>query len=306
MDARAPYHRIVVIANPVSRRNGAKIGNNLRHRLNALMPEMPIDVLLTQSKAHARQLAKFEALLPRKPLIISAGGDGMYNEVINGVLHAAHQDRYQPITAVYKAGNANDHYHSLHHWSKKAFLGKVLEGQTQKIDLLKLTVRKENQPMTIYAHSYIGIGFSADGARALNQVRPKNRLQEALVIVNSLKKLRPVEVTADCGDSKSLISLSFHNSRRMAKYFTVSSNGTFDDGLFEYVEIESGKHPYINLAFYAYKALAKKLTEQPQTGNYRFSLSEQCYIQLDGEEMLLPKGCDIEISICKQALTTLA
>jgi diacylglycerol kinase family enzyme len=306
MDVRGSFQRIVIIANPVSRRNGAKIGNILHHKLSTLMPEMPIDVLLTQSKTHAKQLAKFEALLPRNPLIISAGGDGMYNEVINGVLLAGHQGRHQPITAVYKAGNANDHYHSLHHWSKKAFLRKVLEGQTQKIDLLKLTVQEKNESQVIYAHSYIGIGFSADGAKALNQLRPKNRLHETVVVINALKKLRPVDIITESGKQESFVSLSFHNSRRMAKYFTVDSNGTFDDGLFEYVAVDSGKHPYINLASYAFRAITKMLIEQPQADHYRFSLPEQCYIQFDGEEMLLPAECDIEISIRKQALTTLA
>lgn len=305
MEPNPPYKKITIIANPVSKRNGAKIGYQLLDDLSKLMPNLEhIDVLLTNSKSHAKTLAHFATLISGDDsLIISVGGDGMYNEVINGVMMAK-DHRHQPVVTVYKAGNANDHYQSLHRWNKKAFLAKVAVGQTQMIDLLKLVVTGDEKSYTQYAHSYIGLGFSADAAYWLNHDRPSNRFSEAISVSKALKGFEPIHIDSAYGNQK-LASLSFHNSKRMAKYFKASSNGLFDDGKFEYIEINANRSPHFNLIKYALKAITKMAGQQPQTSSYRFKATRQCLIQLDGEEMPIDQDSLIEITIESKCLKTL-
>jgi len=62
----------------------------------------------TEHAGHATQLSRSAADSGR-PLVVSVGGDGGYNEVVNGVMQAGND---QASTAVLAAGNANDHRRS--------------------------------------------------------------------------------------------------------------------------------------------------------------------------------------------------
>lgn len=72
------------------------------------IPGLAVSLMPTEHAGHATQLSRSAADSGR-PLVVSVGGDGGYNEVVNGVMQAGND---QASTAVLAAGNANDHRRS--------------------------------------------------------------------------------------------------------------------------------------------------------------------------------------------------
>ena len=78
-----------------------------------IKPEgMEVSVLLTKSSMEAIDLAE-EAIKGGSNFIISVGGDGMVNEVVNGYMRSPEQLRNNVALGVYSAGKGNDYIKSL-------------------------------------------------------------------------------------------------------------------------------------------------------------------------------------------------
>ena len=68
--------------------------------------------MLTKSSMEAIDLAE-EAIKGGSNFIISVGGDGMVNEVVNGYMRSPEQLRNNVALGVYSAGKGNDYIKSL-------------------------------------------------------------------------------------------------------------------------------------------------------------------------------------------------
>src|SRR4051812_41454633 len=93
----AKYSKICIIYNPNSTGRSQRKAKDLQRQLRERLPDIPAVCLATEYAGHARELAFDIAQSEKKPLIISASGDGGYNEVINGVMEA---DNRQAVCAV--------------------------------------------------------------------------------------------------------------------------------------------------------------------------------------------------------------
>ena len=116
----------------------------------------------TEHAGHATQLSRSAADSGR-PLVVSVGGDGGYNEVVNGVMQAGND---QASTAVLAAGNANDHRRST---AELPIAVGIADGATRHIDLLRLSAGGAAGDVVRYAHSYIGLGLNPVVAVALEK-----------------------------------------------------------------------------------------------------------------------------------------
>jgi diacylglycerol kinase (ATP) len=99
------FDRVVVIFNPHSTGRAPQLAEQLQITLADRLPNRPVRLCPTERAGHARELAAGAATSGR-PLIVSVSGDGGYNEVVDGVMHAGNQD---VVYAVMAAGNANDY-----------------------------------------------------------------------------------------------------------------------------------------------------------------------------------------------------
>jgi len=73
---------IILISNPIAKRASEKKIVQASHFLRSMGYD--VEVRLTEEKGDAERLAQ-EAVKESPPLIIAAGGDGTFNEVINGI-----------------------------------------------------------------------------------------------------------------------------------------------------------------------------------------------------------------------------
>ena len=159
------YTTITIIYNPNSTGSSQQLAEKTREQLQAALPREVITTRATEYAGHAEELAYELSRATSRPLIISASGDGGYNEVINGALRAIREGA-TPTTGLLPGGNANDHFNALH---KDNFVTSVVNGQERHIDCLSVTVHSHTTPLERYAHSYIGLGITPEVGHELNK-----------------------------------------------------------------------------------------------------------------------------------------
>jgi diacylglycerol kinase (ATP) len=95
---------------------------------------MPVTLQPTGYPGHARELAATAAAAGR-PLIVAISGDGVYNEVVNGIMEV---EGSSAASAVAAGGNANDHRRSTR---RMPLVAAIPDGRARHLDLLRVTVQ---------------------------------------------------------------------------------------------------------------------------------------------------------------------
>ena len=94
--------RALLVVNPKATATTAGVRDVLRH---ALASQTKLDVVLTEARGHATSLAR-QAVVDGLDVVVTLGGDGTVNEVVNGLL-ADGPGAGLPALAVVPAGSAN-------------------------------------------------------------------------------------------------------------------------------------------------------------------------------------------------------
>jgi diacylglycerol kinase (ATP) len=299
MSCRAElFDRVVLIYNPVNRRVPLTLATRLQSDLRSRLPEVPVTLEATQYAGHARELARSLAGTGR-PLIVAVSGDGVYNEVVNGVMDVAN---HGALTAVAAGGNANDHRRSTRRMSLvDAIIAAHLDGRARHLDLLRFTVGCGGTGWSQYAHSYVGFGLTPLMAVGLKRDR-KGTIAELVSVLRTFTELAPVEIVRSGGRQELYDSLVFANVAGMAKYGRISNSGRPDDGLFEVVACRHGGR--WRIAVMALRATTIGLGAQPRVDRVEFATVDAVPVQIDGEVQQLAAASEIIIDSIPRALAT--
>ena len=290
-----PFERITVIFNPQSTGPAPQRAEELKNTLADRLPDVPLHLRPTERAGHARELAA-QAAATGRPLIVSVSGDGGYNEVVDGVMHAGNPNA---VCAVLAAGNANDHRRST---GEQPLVDAIVTGDVRHIDLLRLTVGSDSDAHTRYAHSYIGMGLTPIVAIDLEK-GGKGSFKEIVSVVRTFAKFRPFTIDVDPGGLRSLDSLLFANIDEMAKYATLSEDSRPDDGRFEIIALpHTAKWRILAVAL---KAATRGLGPQPTARHYRFTTVKPTPMQLDGEVIAVEAATSVSVDIAAGALPIL-
>jgi len=290
-----PFERITVIFNPQSTGPAPQRAEELKNTLADRLPDVPLHLRPTERAGHARELAA-QAAATGRPLIVSVSGDGGYNEVVDGVMHAGNPNA---VCAVLAAGNANDHRRST---GEQPLVDAIVTGDVRHIDLLRLTVGSDAGARTRYAHSYIGMGLTPIVAIDLEK-GGKGSFKEIVSVVRTFAKFRPFTIDVDPGGLRSLDSLLFANIDEMAKYATLSEDSRPDDGRFEIIALpHTAKWRILAVAL---KAATRGLGPQPTARHYRFTTVKPTPMQLDGEVIAVEAATSVSVDIAAGALPIL-
>jgi diacylglycerol kinase (ATP) len=291
---REPFDRIVLIYNPANARIPQTLAEGVRDELCRRLPDMPVTLQPTRYAGHANELAAAAAATGR-PLIVAVSGDGVYNEVVNGIMDV---EGSSALSAVVARGNANDHRRSTR---RMPLVAAIVDGRPRHLDLLRLTVRTNDALWSRYAHSYVGFGLTPLMAIGLKKDK-KGAAMELISVMRTFNRLEPVEVVASAGEKELYDSLVFANVARMAKYGRISNSGRPDDGLFEVVSCpHRGRW---RIAFMVLRAATIGLGKQPRINHCDFSLSKATPIQIDGEVLDADTNSQVVIDCVPHALTT--
>lgn len=290
------FDRIVVIFNPQSTGDAPELAEQLRTDLAERLPDIAVALSPTERAGHARELAR-DAAASGRPLIVSVSGDGGYNEVVDGVMQAGNPDA---VCAVLGAGNANDHSRTT---QDQPLIEAIVAGDVRRIDLLRLTIGREPDAHSQYAHSYIGMGLTPIVAIDLEK-GGKGSFKEIASVVRTFARFRPFTIELDDGGGRRRFdSLLFANIAQMAKYATLSDDGRPDDGRFEVITLaHTAKWRILAVAI---KAATRGLGPQPTATHYGFTTLKPTPLQLDGELLALEAGTPVRVDIAPRALATL-
>ena len=274
----AKYSKISIIYNPNSTGNSEAMAKQLQKDLKRFVPTTPTECLPTDFAGHAQELAHDIAKSEKRPLIVSASGDGGYNEVVNGVMEAENE---HAVCAVLPAGNANDHSRTMHN---RPLLELIVRGRVVHLDLIKVTAVNQRAKTSRLAHSYVGLGLTPVVAVELNR-HSLNAFKEAVLVIKVFFKYRPFEIMHR-GQLLHLDSLLFANINQMAKVLTLAPENHPDDGKFEVIMFPSGSK--VTLVRRLAQAATNRAHPPKQRQTYTFTTRKTMPMQLDGEVMQLP------------------
>ncbi|MEI7683160.1 MAG: acylglycerol kinase family protein [Candidatus Saccharibacteria bacterium] len=292
------YSEILIIYNPIStghaRQKAKKMADRLRKR------GLTVNLQTTEYSGHAEELAYQACLRSKNPLIISASGDGGYNEVVNGVVRAkVDHPPINPVCAILPAGNANDNRRSVR--KLRPLSWSILNTEPELMDLLQLSVRKDRHTQIRYAHSYIGLGITSHAASLLN---PENLgpFKEVLLVARSIFTYHPVAITNHDGRTKRYDSLVFANIPHMSKVLRFGKKGDINNGSFRVSALPHRSQFWLFRIILNLLLFIFGLKNLPQEAVYYFSVPQNEMVQLDGELMNLPGGTDATVSVCRALL----
>jgi diacylglycerol kinase (ATP) len=125
--------RPLVIVNPHAAgaragRRTARLGPDVRAALG------PFDLVKTEHRGHAEELARAAAAAGRE-LVVSVGGDGTLNEVVNGVLDAGGGRAEDVAVGFIPQGTGGDFRRSMGFADTDACLRALASGATRRLDV---------------------------------------------------------------------------------------------------------------------------------------------------------------------------
>ncbi len=171
---------IFLIANPTAQKaSGRKVAMASYHLQSK---GYSVEVLFTRKRGDAETLAR-EAALQRPHLIIAGGGDGTYNEVINGIAGTGIPMAILPL------GTTNVLARELDIPDKvQGAMDRALRGTTHLISLGKITLPDTLPVLSRYFILMAGIGYDASAVHGTNE-RLKKYSGQGAYIVSGMKTL---------------------------------------------------------------------------------------------------------------------
>jgi diacylglycerol kinase (ATP) len=204
------------------------------------------EVCYTSQHGDAQELA-LKAADDGIELIVSVGGDGTVNEIVNGMM----QSKNNPTLGIIPLGWANDLIKSIEIPSDPIEACKILiQGKTKKIDVGLIN----NQ---IYFANLFGIGFDAEVAKLANQMKSAhphwNKLSAFVYIFATIKKLlspfgyHEVKIKIDQREINSkILFIAIGNGKFYGGRFKITPEAILDDGWLEICLVEEmGRLKYL-------------------------------------------------------------
>lgn len=205
-------------------------------------------VCTTSHQGEAVELAQ-KAADNGAELIVSVGGDGTVNEIVNGIM----KSKNDPPLGIIPLGWANDFIKSTNIPSDIIESCKILiKGKTKKIDIGVIN----NQ---IYFANICGVGFDAEVAQLANHMKSKHpnlRILSAFVYVfATVKKLlspfsyHNVKIKFDGQEIHSkILFIAISNGKIYGGRFKITPEAILDDGLLEVCVVEEmGRFKYLSI-----------------------------------------------------------
>jgi diacylglycerol kinase (ATP) len=290
----AKYTHVTIIYNPNSTGGSKKRAEYAYAKLQKHAPKLTVTLMPTEYAGHAEELAYEAAQQSRHPVVVSVSGDGGYHEVVNGAMQA-NANGAKAVTGLIPAGNANDHYHSVHAGD---LVAAILKGKSQSLDVLTLKTTVAGKPIERYAHSYIGFGMTPRVGRELTKEK-LNRAKEVWITARTLLTYRSSTLVVD-GTAQEFQSIIFSNIDRMAKILTLSTKSKPDDGKFE-VNILRRQHK-IGFMASLFKASVRSFETHTQTKKFSLKTVRHTLVQLDGETLRIDADSTVQIGIKHKTL----
>ncbi|MDO4501683.1 MAG: diacylglycerol kinase family lipid kinase [Coriobacteriia bacterium] len=294
-----------IIANPASQNgNGAKAAQSALALLQQKLGENHVDLQLTQHPRHAEELA--QSLPDHVRTVIALGGDGLVNEVANGLMarRAAQGTDSLPALAVIPSGSGNDYAATLGMSGKMPqAVDQILQGRTVRADVGCCNGR----------HFVETLSFGVDAAIALDTVERRKRTGHSGTLLYAESGIdqilhhrdeRAFKLIAN-GTEHTGTSLTFavQLGRTYGGGFQICPDARIDDGLFDLCIAQgplSLSHALVAFARAKFGAHANMKCMKTLTAReLRIEFDQEPPAQMDGEKV---QGRIFDVSLTPNAL----
>lgn len=265
-------------------------------RISSLLERSSIAVTgqFTESKGQAIDFAR-KAIEAGYRKIISIGGDGTLNEVVNGVLTQTACPSNEVALALIPVGTGND-------WGRMFGIPLVYEGAVNVIrenkqllhDAGVITYHTGNEKHTRYFINIAGLGFEAMVVTRTNKAKDKGRSNKAIYFYNLLASLisykkTEADITIDGRTTRSRVfSINVGNGRYCGGGMRQTPDAIPDDGLLDITVIkEFGRIEIIrNLQLlYDGTILSHPKVDGYRTSSMKVTSGAILYAEADGESL---------------------
>lgn len=270
---------IIVIANPVAKKATSQKFDIAYHYLKS--KGYKIEMTFTERKGHAEYIAK-DSLKKSPLMIVVAGGDGTFNEVINGLVGSD-----VPI-AILPLGTTNVLAKEIGIPENiREAIEFFLSRSPRNISLGKIVITHHPSPITRYFVLMAGIGFDGEAVFGLNERLKRISGKGAYIFsgVKTLFRFNPIDLKFDI-DGRVFLGHSAVVSKA-AKYggnFKITPDANITEPAF-YVCIFKGKRR-IDIIKYVFGILLSvhlrfKDIEYLKAKNIQ--IQGEAHIQMDGD-----------------------
>lgn len=227
--------KVLIIYNPVSgtKSNKAMISQLLNYyKLN----NINYFLLKTEYKNHAKEFCANNSLVEYDDLIV-CGGDGTFNEVINGVV--INKNKNIPRLGFLPGGTGNSFMHDLNAVDPNKAINKIIKNNSDTLDILKLTYNNK----TIYSFNIVGWGLVTDililaeKMRFLKSIR-YNVASLFYILTAKGKKIKFIIDNNKIYNEKYLFIL-ICNTIHTGKGMKAAPKAKFNDGQLDIVSVKS-------------------------------------------------------------------
>jgi diacylglycerol kinase (ATP) len=277
---------IVIILNGISKKK-KKFYHSI---LPVLQQKFTIEVLETQYGNHAPQLAA-EAVLKKPDVIISAGGDGTLNQVLNGMMNVAHENAL-PALGLIPLGSGNDFAHSASlNADPDLLLDLLARNQTKPTDIGKVVCRNgKNEEITHYFINVCSLGMGPATVKRMEKAPTwlGADLKYLLSIVQTFFTHKPEQVEVETSSwnwKGSARVVAIANGQSFGNKIYIAPDAKMDDGMFS--TFIASNLPLLKFLLYLQKLKGKKKITDDQI---IYNNTEKVAIRSENDVMLETEG----------------
>lgn len=248
----------------------------------------------TEKKGHAIQLAR-EAMAEGFRKIISVGGDGTMNEIVNGIFTQNHCPPSDVVIGMIPVGTGND-------WGRMFGIPLVYEGavkiirenKTMPHDVGTITFFSSEGQQKRYFMNIAGLGFEAVVVQKTNKQKDKGRSSQAVYLYNLISSLisykRPlINITIDGKTTATkAFSVNVGNGRYCGGGMRQTPDALPDDGLLDITVIKDmGRIEVIKALKILYDGtiLSHPKIDGYRSTNLKVTCETALYAEADGESL---------------------
>lgn len=243
----------------------------------------------TEQKGHATEIMRELSQHPDVKIIMM-GGDGSFNEIINGI------ENFENVTLGFvPCGTGNDFVSASKHPIKiEDAMAVILKGETAYIDYIQLEDRR--------CLNVLGGGMDVDVLLKYAEMKPfhgKAKYYASLIYTLLHTKWHKLRLTLDDGESvdKSVFMIGIGNGRSIGGGMPICPNAVVDDGKLSVVvvnEMKKRKIPLALVAFLKGKHVNKSYCEEFASTKVKIEVLDDSQFEADGEVFGAPKiECEV-------------
>lgn len=292
-------NKYLLIINPVSGPNNMKnIENSICDCLNHY--NIKPDIFLSEYKNHIYDYVHTVPISLYTDIIIW-GGDGTFNEVINGLLNRT--DNYLPVLGFLPGGSGNSVMHDLECLTLDKAIKIISKKNKKLIDVMAIHFPN----MIEYSINIVGWGMVADIASLAEKLRYLGTMRYTIasIVHIIISNIRDCILSVDSVVEKNrFLFITVSNTVFTGKGMKVSPNAKLDDGKLD-INIVKGNIGRFKLAYllpkiFTGKHIESKYVDYIQGHNIKLNFDDEQKINIDGE---IKHGSSMNIKILPKKLS---